>query len=539
MAVRWLLLCGLLWSLCGSGSQAADPFHLTLRSRMETGESTGRFNAVYKTEAWEPQRTAIIVCDMWDLHHCLNATRRGAEVAPRMNEFLNKARAAGAIIIHAPSGCMETYRDHPARHRATAVPKSKNLPEEIQSWCYRIPSEEKGQYPIDQTDGGEDDDPAEHAEWAKKLADMGRNPKAPWKSQTSLLTIDGSKDFISDNGEEVWSILEAHDRPNVMLTGVHTNMCVLGRPFGLRQMAKNGKHVVLVRDLTDTMYNPLRKPFVSHFTGTDLIVEHIEKWVCPTITSDQILSGRPFRFQHDQRPRLAVVMAEPEYRTNETLPPFALNELGKTFAVSQVFAEKDGTSDLPGLVEALSDADAVLLSIRRRPLPPAEMKAIREFIAGGKAVIGIRTTSHAFSLRGKAPPDGFQTWETFDPEVIGGNYQNHYGPTPAVHVTVAAGAAGHPILNGVDLSALKGTGSLYQVSPLTKSTTPLLLGTIEGKPTEPIVWLNQPAGGGKVFYTSLGHIGEFEQPAFRRLLSNAVHWAAGIEPLTGNVPPGR
>ena len=42
-------------------------------------------------------------------------------------------------------------------------------------------------------------------------------------------------------------------------------------------MAKNGKNVVLMRDLTDTMYNPARAPFVSHFTGTDLIVEHIEK----------------------------------------------------------------------------------------------------------------------------------------------------------------------------------------------------------------------------------------------------------------------
>ena len=69
---------------------------------------------------------------------------------------------------------------------------------------------------------------------------------------------------------------------NVILVGVHTNMCVLGRPFGLRQMAQNGKNVVLMRDMTDTMYNPGRAPYVSHFTGTDLIVEHIEKWVCPT-----------------------------------------------------------------------------------------------------------------------------------------------------------------------------------------------------------------------------------------------------------------
>ena len=85
-----------------------------------------------------------------------------------------------------------------------------------------------------------------------------------------------------------------------MLLGVHANMCVLGRPFGLRQMAKNGKNVVLVRDLTDTMYNPKMPPKVSHFEGTRLIVEHVEKYVCPTITSNQLLGGNEFRFKGDK-----------------------------------------------------------------------------------------------------------------------------------------------------------------------------------------------------------------------------------------------
>ncbi len=74
---------------------------------------------------------------------------------------------------------------------------------------------------------------------------------------------------------------------------------MLGRPFGLRQMAKNGKNVVLMRDMTDTMYNPKAAPYVNHFAGTRLIVEHIEKYVCPTITSDQIIGGKPFRFKGD------------------------------------------------------------------------------------------------------------------------------------------------------------------------------------------------------------------------------------------------
>ena len=79
----------------------------------------------------------------------------------------------------------------------------------------------------------------------------------------------------------MWAILEQNQIEHVILTGVHTNMCVLGRPFGLRQMARVGKDVVLMRDMTDTMYNPARWPFVSHFTGTDLIIDHVERHVCP------------------------------------------------------------------------------------------------------------------------------------------------------------------------------------------------------------------------------------------------------------------
>jgi nicotinamidase-related amidase len=295
------VLCGLTLGLSAAPPEKPQPvLDLKLRSRVETGKGSDRFHTLTRAEQWDARKTAVIVCDVWDLHHCLNAVRRVEEFAPHLERFLQEARGRGVTVIHAPSDCMDTYKTHPGRLAALAVPRAKDLPKEIGSWCNRIPAEERGRYPIDQSDGGEDDDPAEHRAWAEKLQKMGRNPRAPWKKETDLLTI-APGDFISDKGEEVWSILQARGIDHVILAGVHTNMCVLGRPFGLRQMAKNGKHVVLVRDLTDTMYNPERWPHVSHFTGTDLIVEHIEKFVCPTVTSDQLLGGKPFRFKHDTR----------------------------------------------------------------------------------------------------------------------------------------------------------------------------------------------------------------------------------------------
>ena len=174
------------------------------------------------------------------------------------------------------------------RKRAQAAPKAANLPKQIGEWCNKVPAEEKAIYPIDQADGGCDDGPQ---------CSQG----SPWRSQIATIDIQDA-DAISDSGAEIWNLLESRGISNVMLMGVHTNMCVLGRPFGLRNMARSGKNVALVRDLTDTMYNSRKRPYVSHFEGTNRIVEHIEKYVAPTITSTDLTGQAPFQFKPDDRP---------------------------------------------------------------------------------------------------------------------------------------------------------------------------------------------------------------------------------------------
>ena len=93
----------------------------------------------------------------------------------------------------------------------------------------------------------------------------------------------GSYDGISDNGEEVFNFCEQEGIKNIAIMGVHTNMCVLGRSFGIRQMVRLGKNVVLARDLTDAMYDPRQPPHVSHARGTELVIEHVEKYWCPSV----------------------------------------------------------------------------------------------------------------------------------------------------------------------------------------------------------------------------------------------------------------
>ena len=79
------------------------------------------------------------------------------------------------------------------------------------------------------------------------------------------------------------------------MMGVHTNMCVLGRPFGIRQQVKMDLNVALVRDLTDTMYDPRHPPYVSHERGTELVIEHIEKYWCPSFESVDLTASCPVR----------------------------------------------------------------------------------------------------------------------------------------------------------------------------------------------------------------------------------------------------
>lgn len=533
------LLLGLSVLCGGIGTASAADIVVHKQSRTQNGDAP--WSLKQAEEKWQPAETAIIVCDMWDAHHCLNAVRRETELAPRMEKVLQNARGRGVLIVHAPSSCMEAYKDHPARKRAMGLPTAKNLPADIKDWCRHIPEEKT--YPIDQTDGGEDDDLDEHARWHEILAGKGVNPKSPWKRQIDVLSIDPEKDVISDSGVEIWNLLEARGVKNVILMGVHTNMCVLGRPFGLRQMAKNGKNVVLMRDMTDTMYNPQKSPFVHHHGGTALIIEHIEKYVCPSITSVDFVGGEAFKYS-DQQKSVVMLIGDDEYKTEVTLPAFAETDLKPIgIDVKIVHADAKDKNQFPGMAEAVKNADLVLVSVRRRTPPKDQLDALKAHLAAGKPIVGIRTASHAWSLRKDADVAaieklGLSTFDGFDAEVLGGHYTGHHGAGAKTALKLADGAEKHPILRGVTLDKLEGNGSLYKVSPLATSASPLLIGSIPDQNAEPVAWTNLPGDKkARVFYTSLGHAEDFENPAFRKLLQNGVLWSLGVlEPRMGGAP---
>jgi type 1 glutamine amidotransferase len=374
------------------------------------------------------------------------------------------------------------------------------------NWCH-LDTKKESPLPIDDSDGGCNDWP------------QCKNYPA-WKQQIPTIEIQAG-DAVTDSAEAYY-LMEERGIENVIVMGVHLNMCVLGRPFSIRQMVAQGKHVYLMRDMTDTMYNSRRRPYVPHCAGTDLMLAHVERYWCPTITSTDFVGKPAFRFSEDRRPKVVFLIGEDEYKTWETLPAFARSDLewrGLTVSIMQQ-AESNKNS-FPGFTEAMRDADLLLVSVRRRALSKEQLDSVRAHLAAGKPLIGIRTASHAFAPRAEDAALG-DSWATFDPDVLGGNYVGHHGNGPRTTVSIAPEAGGNPLLQGVDIKQLVGNGSLYRVSPLRAGTTPLLMGSIADKPAEPIAWSNTyGAKKAQIFYTSLGHPDDFGNAAFRRLLLNA------------------
>ncbi|HMC90396.1 MAG TPA: family 16 glycoside hydrolase, partial [Gemmataceae bacterium] len=127
-----------------------EPLHLHLRSRLrDKGEG-----AVEKKADWDPHKTALIICDMWDDHWCKSAARRVAEMAGPLNDTVKAARARGVFIIHAPSSVTSFYKDTPQRKRAQQAPFARTpVPLSTSerwgtAWCWPDPGREAA-LPID------------------------------------------------------------------------------------------------------------------------------------------------------------------------------------------------------------------------------------------------------------------------------------------------------------------------------------------------------------------------------------------------------
>ena len=258
----------LLCCLCAiSGSSGSVNMQLAVRSRAEAFKGSGEKQSVSFEYTLPATATALIICDMWDRHWCDTATQRVDALAHKISPVVDLARQRGVLIIHAPSETMDFYKDYPARLKMLQLPQVQP-PEPLALTDPPLP--------IDDSDGGCDN------------PDNSLKPNTrTWTREHSAIHIlDG--DLISDNGREVYNALHAHGIRTLLFAGVHANMCILNRSFAIRQMTRWGIRCILIRDLTYAMYNPASRPFVSHQRGTEMVIEHIESYWAPSVTSQEL-----------------------------------------------------------------------------------------------------------------------------------------------------------------------------------------------------------------------------------------------------------
>jgi hypothetical protein len=267
---------------------------------------------------------------------------------------------------------------------------------------------------------------------------------------------------------------------------------------------------------------------------------------------------------------VVLIAADDEYHSEEALPQLAkILSVRHGFKCTVLFSinPNDGTIDpherrnIPGL-EALQDADLLILLMRFRDLPDDQMKFFVDYVESGRPIIGIRTATHSFDIKPGSTYARYsfnskiEGWEGgFGRRVLGETWIAHHGEhgKQSTRGIIVKGEEKNPILRGIEDGAIWTPTDVYEVHlPLPATCHPLILGQVltnqnpqdppapgrANDPMMPVAWTNRPTVSSgrtpRVFTTTMGAADDLENAALRRLLVNAAYWAVGLE---NKIPP--
>jgi hypothetical protein len=265
---------------------------------------------------------------------------------------------------------------------------------------------------------------------------------------------------------------------------------------------------------------------------------------------------------------LVLIAGDQEYRSEESIP--ALAQILATrhgfhctvlFTVNPLTGRPDPNTidNIPGL-EALRKADLLVVFARWLELPDAQMKEIVDYTNSGRPIVALRTSTHPFNYR-KHPESPYAKYSYnnqqfsggYGRQVLGETWIAHYGAhqKQSTRGLIAPGMEKHPILRGVH--DLWGESDVYEITGLTGDSQPLVMGQVlssmdPGSPPDPakklmpVAWTKTYTGDSgkpsRIFTTTMGHVMDFRNEGFRRMMVNACYWAVGMEKkisATGNV----
>ncbi len=246
----------------------------------------------------------------------------------------------------------------------------------------------------------------------------------------------------------------------------------------------------------------------------------------------------------DAPPHVVFVTGDEEYRSEESMPMLArILHARYGFRVTVCYALTDGIIDpnqsenIEGL-EALEDADMMVMYTRFRRLPDEQLRYIVDFAESGRPMAGFRTATHAFRYGDDHPQHRMDNVWPY--EVFGLPWISHHGGANSTDVFIVAERGEHPILRGVE--PFHARSWLYHAEGhLHENVRPLMYGrAVEGPEPggehfdEPhtVAWTHTYEGAegtSRVFFTTLGHPFDFFDPSMRRLAVQGIFWALEME----------
>lgn len=254
---------------------------------------------------------------------------------------------------------------------------------------------------------------------------------------------------------------------------------------------------------------------------------------------------------------IVLLSGDDEYRSEEGLPQlarilgerhgfrctvlFSLNERGEIDPT-----EHSRYSDF----SVLDQADCCVMLLRFRSWPDAQMKHFAEYVASGKPLICLRTSTHSFVYDKGSANERFDWRNMAWRALVGETWVSHWGDhgVQGTLGVVEPLAKASPLLQGVQ--EVFCTTDVYEAHPigqikvlmrgqvvegLTKDAAPAKgeKASAQGRmqpindPMMPIVWTLEH-GKQKVLTTTMGAATDLLNEGLRRLLVNGVYWSLGM-----------
>ena len=338
--------------------------------------------------------------------------------------------------------------------------------------------------------------------------------------------------------------------------------------------------------------------FIILFCSVSILFFACEK----EATKEEVTTTGPmeilsFNSSDENGPNIVLITGDEEYRSEEALPQLAkILSSHHPFNTKVLFAQEADKKgivspnhhfNIPGL-EALEDADLMIIFTRFRALPDEQMAMIDAYLKRGGPVIGIRTATHAFRFKdtthqwkhyGNFYEGPMEEWKGgFGRVVLGEKWISHHGhhKHQSTRGRIAEDRENHPILTDIEDGAIWGPTDVYGVRlPMQETVTPLVLGEVVNRageydesdpfygmkesdteiamvnparkegdnpnaPMMPIAWLKsyQIPGGkaGTAFASTIGSSTDMVNEAVRRMYVNACYFLLDMDvPSLANV----